>query len=309
MKPEDVLALTHADKSMTVWSEEKRRDFVSTLEKRVADAMAILRYTRGAVVSVALERHFLNRRDWNDKSASYDLPYVDVTSSDGMIHVSFRSYSYGGTPVPQGALSKAELEELVSQRAQEIIDFLPSSINAVRFIRPDVAMQMDELKDMKASIKRKKEELKELPDRINMDDLPETMSLGAFKKQMNEHRQKREELIKELARLKRSEAKLDNTVNRALYGGIPALHDAVLKTAERLLNQERAQAQLFRRLSEKVQFGDSENAMKILEEFKANEVELRDGAKEAIEAAMKKLMVAAPKKVLPKALKAPAKKK
>ena len=281
-----VLALTQqlATDNLALWSDDKRKLFVDTFADRIKVARFILIATANEVLEKALGRHFisnkhLRRADGLEKN--HRDVYTAFFPEDIYDRTGGNTYHQivGGRPID-------ELHTIASARAMEIIDQLPSLNDAVRVISPAVAKQIEERAKLLAKGKLLMEEAEALSGPVDMEELDQDMTLAAFRQAIKDREKSRIKLLNRLDEVGEEGGVLDSKINKFLYDGLPGLSDAVIKVIKDYLERATGFAGLNRRVSEQVQFGDSNAAMEMLKAFEKDEVSVSSDIKAQFDQAM-----------------------
>lgn len=265
------------------WTDEKKKEYVKLLELRIDDTNFIIKGICNKIFKVASERYFIGNK--SSVAIQELFPKTNISrNSSNNYNKSEREYSH------LTSLTIDELDKIIDERANSIIQELPSSISVVRVILPETAKEMDKLSELNKIRKSKEEDLAEIPVCLDIDDFPDSMTIKEFKREVKNNMIKKRDLLTELNEIYGKIKKLQESIDKALYKGIPELEKAVFSTIKDLFEQSTAYGQLYRRLEERVRFGDSEAAISILNEFKDNEVNINENTKERIAIAVQKIL-------------------
>lgn len=290
---------------MVTWSDDKRRDFVSVFQKRAKASQYILIETAFVIARTAVQKKFIGTARAGEtlsikhsgyySDGPFDHKYIDVRNStfssmydDAKTYYRHEDRKVGGRPV-------TELEKIAAERAGAVIAELPLLRDAVKIIDAETAQKIDRLEAIKDKCTKLYEEFTELGEEIMMSTLPQEMTIGEFRKMVNDRVARRQELLNKLNTLAREGNELDEFINTKLFKGLPGLSEAI----EDVIKSNIARAQMFeqltRRIEERVMFGDSESAMSILSTFEKDEAKVDDSVRATFAAAMEKLELSASK--------------
>lgn len=288
---------------MTLWSDEKRRDFAATFDQRNRAARYILLQTAKIILDTSLTRRYVGvkaarphqRENESQFRALHDRNpgYNPHGSDSGYYRDQYGSRVHNEYLDTVGGRTTKELTEIAKERAEKMLSQLPILKDAVRVIDPKVARMLDRMDEIKKEGQPLLDELTSLSDAIDMDELPGTTTLDEFKTLVDTREDKRLDLVRKLDRLGDEGTKFETMVAKALYEGLPGLSDAILKLVREHREKEKALDQMGRRVTEHVLFGDSEAATTLLKKFEADELEIDGTAKTEFEAGMAALKAAA----------------
>ena len=289
----EITALTQqlSSDNLALWDDDKRRAFVATFGARIRVARYLLVKTAKGVAEAALEKHYISDKHIRDiKDTYHNMPsdvYDQVANPRGGFYSnSDGDYRVGGRPA-------TELKKIAEQRAVEIIETMPNLVDAVRILSPEVSKMIDRRAKVLAKGKEVLEEAEGLGGEIDMDDLDQSMTLGDFQAFLKEREKKRLALVRQLDELGVEGRELDGRINKFLYDGLPGLSEAVIKLITQYVDKATAFSALNRRVSEQVQFGDSEAALSMLKAFEEDEATVSYEVKYQFDQALEALKAAA----------------
>lgn len=249
-------------------------------------ARYILLTTAKNVSNKAQEKHFISTKHLKvvgpQLSAHYDDLY-DIRTAG--------TYNY-----TVGGRSRNELDTIAADRAAEIINQLPSLNSAVRIINPEVSKWIEQRDKILAAGKKKLEESQDLSGPLDINDLDQSMTVAKLQEMIKTREKRRKTLIFELDELGDEGRKLETRINKFLYNGLPGLSDAVVKVLTDYMDRFMGFSTMNRRVSEQVQFGDSEAAMSMLQTFEKDEVTISTDVKAQFDRALETLKLAAKSK-------------
>lgn len=271
--------------ALATWSEDKKKEFVATFATRAACARYLLLRTSMRIIEKATTRKYISAKHTrNAKLAEHnDLrPCYDGASANPHY---FSPVTAGGRPIK-------ELEELADKRAAAILDELPPIRTATQVIMPDIARKMARRDELLEKGKKLFEKYEELSEPISMLSLDQEMTIKQFRKYVEKRSDDRDAVLKELNRIGKEGCELDDTINKALYAGLPGLSKAVISVAQQHVERATMFDQLTRRVEERVLFGDSGEAMELLARFEKDEAEVSEAIKGEFSKAVEALKLA-----------------
>lgn len=260
--------------TMSSWSDEKRKDFTFLFAQRAHAARAVLFMTAHALAERGVRAHYLSE-------ASTDKVFAPTG-------VSRWSCRYPNNDVALSGREHEELLKVAEERAQEILGDLPAVRSAIKIIDPGTAKKMDALAKLKKELAELDATLCSLSKPIHMSDLPRETTIGEFLDNIAALKDAREVCLGKMNKVGTKAQDLERQIDKALIAGIPGIQEAVLDTIKALLDRAAALSQTKRRVEERVQFGDSTEALSILQRFEQDEItgdtDLKKKVKEAMAA-------------------------
>lgn len=257
--------------TLSQWSDDKKKEFVSLFDKRSNVARFLLKGTAIHLLHKAKERHFISQKHYDKLQHKYRQMYPDGGAGE------------------VGGRAKADLYAIAKERADTILAELPPLKSIVEVIDADLAKQIvrrDKLKKMGQELAEK---LGDLSEPIDMAELDQSITIGQFRAEVKDLEKKRKKVYADLEEVGKEGAELESIINKKLYSGLPGLTDAIISTIDQHMEQRTALDEMSRRVSERVMFGDSEAAMDILKHFEKDEVAISDDIKANFTAALEKL--------------------
>lgn len=282
----EVMSLTKelTGDALVNWSDEKRKEFVNTFESRVKAAQYILRKTAVTVWGKAFTRQFVSEKHRTAEIGNLSLGPYDNPSG------------HWNRPNMVGGRAVSELDEIAQERADNVLASLPQLKVAVKYINPELSKMIERKEALVEQGRALLLEANELSGSIDMDDFPEETTLASFKAHVKEREKKRQRLVDKMDEIGEEGQSLSKKINKALYSGLPGLSEAVVNVITELLERASALSALLRRVSEQVQFGDSEAALTILSGFEKDELTVSDDIKAQFDKAISALKKAGGKK-------------
>jgi hypothetical protein len=296
----EVMSLTKelTGDALASWSDAKRKEFVDAFGKRTRVAQYILVSTANIVWNKAYERQFVSNKHQGA------LENSKIQGKEGLYDYSGGSYRYSGSSCSYlvGDRDVKELDAIAKERAEAILESLPPLKKAVEYISPEISKLIEKRDGLIEKGKELFERTKDLSGSLDMDDFPGTMTLAEFQAAAKERDKKRRDLCAKMDDVGKEGLALDKQINKFLYAGLPGLSDAVVNVVNSLYEKALSFSALHRRVTEQVQFGDSEAALQILSSFEKDEVTVSDNIKAQFDRAVEALKNAA-RKQRPKTLK------
>lgn len=294
----EITALTQqlTGDALAIWSDEKRKDFTNTFAARVNVARYILVKTASIVDERATNRHFISDKHKKQLPDFLYPPTELYDSGKDQWGYATHANAVGGRPC-------SELDEIATERAEAILNNLPLLNVAVCIISPEISKLIEKRDKLLAKGKELLKKTEELSGPMDMDDLDQGMSIGAFRALVKDRDKKRVALLNQMDEVGAEGQALSGRVNKFLYEGLPGLSDAVIKVICDLVDRSTAFSAMNRRVLEQVQFGDSEAALDMLKSFEKDEATISSDIKEQFDQALETLKVAAKKALVSKSKK------
>jgi hypothetical protein len=262
-------------KTMALWADDKKRDFIGTFEKRVEVATFIVYQTAAELTNAALERRFISRKHLNS---------IKTTSPTNKSH---RGYYYQGDLI--GGRSYDELFKIAKERAADIIKKLPALKDAVKIIDAETFKLIEEHKELKDKLTAKNEKLMELSEPVVMADLDQSMTLKEFQAYVKKLHADKAKLQSEIYADGRELQERDITISKRLYAGLPGISEAIISVINEHYERITGLEATCRRVAERVSFGDSPEALSLLEHFEKDELTISDKIQAEFDTALAKL--------------------
>lgn len=277
----DITALVKAtdDETISLWSEQKKDEFVKLFKDRARVSAAILNEMAIDVLEEATQKRYVNRRAISSLQLTNRSDQFDPMPG-GYSH--YRTNTIGGRP-------SDEIFGIAKKRAKKILSELPALRDAVNVIDPDTAAKLDEADKFKSQLESLHKRLSDLSEPIKMSELDQSMTIGAFRKHVKDVEDERGRITLEVKRLGREHNELEAVVAKKLYSGVPGLSEAIIATIKSLLERVTALDVMSRRVEEQVKFGDSKAALKLLSHFEKDEVDVSASTHQQIKDAVAKL--------------------
>ena len=268
------------------WSDVRRQEFCKMFDARSRAARYILIKTAEKLLEVGQSRHIVGCN-----------VSTDAAGHQGVRALYDRPNSYESII---GGRSTATLDKLAEERAENILRELPAVRKALSILQPDVAKMMDQLDAYKVKGEALLVALAEISESISLADVPQSMTIGEFRKFAHDREDKRRAIARKLNDIGGAAQSLDDTINKKMFKGIPGLSEAVVKVINTHIERAANFDIMGRRVSEKVMFGDSVAATDLLKHFEQDEVKISDSVKNELKAAVEKLLGPGAKKPLKK---------
>lgn len=271
--------------SMTLWSDEKKREFTDLFHKRSNAARYILFQTAKHIIQVAQERHYISQKVAQGfERLHYDIPYDRMPEQ--RTHYE-HTYRIGGRSIK-------DLEEIAQERAKLILAELPPVKTAIQIIDPETSKKMALLDIIHEKLAVLKEKVEEIPTDLSLAEVDQSMTVGALRAHVKDLEKKRKALISEMSDLGQEGQELEVAINKKLFLGLPGLSEAVQSVAQKHIERYKALDTTSRRVEERVNFGDDSGALEILKGFEKDEVTVSDSIKAEFQAALEQLKLAKP---------------
>jgi hypothetical protein len=236
----------------------------------VNDARFILNVVGNLIIERAARKYFIPRSDNYAKQLREK-------------EVGFKRYCN------TGVRSDEELRVIAEQKAQAILEELPSSRAAVAVIDKETADLMLEKEKLDAQVIKLSKEFDEMDETVSLSEVPQTWTIAQFRRHITELTEKREAHIKKLKGIVERCQELDGQISKTLYKGLPGLREAVEKVVVAHFEKSTHLGTVCRRICEQIKFGDSKEALSILRSFEENEVAVSEDTRKEFVAALEKL--------------------
>jgi hypothetical protein len=272
--------ITSADaRSMALWADDKKKAFVDTFKSRAKVAAYILQLTAHTIMTKAMDRRFI--------SYKHQKQINQVSVSDPYDRVFEQGYWQHRSTV--GGRNPQELQKIAAERADDVLKKLPVLKDAVKIIDNDTFKLIEDHKALKEVFEANQEKLNDLSEPVVMSELDQNMTLGEFKKYIKKLQESKQALLTEVSKQGRELQEMDATIYKKLYNGLPGLSDAIVKVINEHYERITALDSTIRRVEERVQFGDSVEALQMLEYFEKDEVTVSDTIQAEFTAALEQL--------------------
>lgn len=283
---EGMLAQVQAGQ-ISLWSDDKKREFVDTFHARTQAARYILEQTARKVAEKALEKQYMSARHC-DKLALEPFHVVLVRLGD-VVPAKESYYGQRVIPITVGGRELAVLDEIACERADQVLAELPPLRAAMLVLDPEVAKQMDDIEKLTRDGQKLHQDLLAVTEPIVLSELDQSMTLGAFHVLVEDRDEQRHQLIRKLSKLATRGNEMEAAVAKKLYAGLPGLTDAVMQVIREHIERSKALDEMGRRVDEQVRYGDSEAALELLRHFEVDELAVSSTLKQQFRDAMTKL--------------------
>lgn len=264
------LAVSSGTGAIAQWTDDKKKDYVSLFKKRASASMYILRMSASVLASKAKDKQFLG-------VPRYNKLVEDCNHFNGDDVVRGKRDYYDNSYDAHAAWketydrSKADLDGIVGDRVTSLIKNLPSLNAAMLILDPDTAAKMER----RDALREKGQEITDAFEELSMDiklaDMPQDMTIGAFRAHVKEIENKRKAMLEELQEIGKEGQDLERAINKALFKGLPGIGEEIESVVKELYQQSRDLAVTCRDVENVVLYGDNVAALKILETFKTDE--------------------------------------
>lgn len=258
---------------MANWSENKKDEFCQIFQKRAATAQVLVDLTAKKFCEAAKRRHFIS--DFHLNKLERKLSWNPL-----------RGNNVDEYRAPDTGRPWDEIERIASERAKILLKELPPLKKAVEVIDADTSKMLARIDTLKKRAQSLVEEIEQLPTHIDMDDVDQSMTVRDFRAYVKEVFEKRKDLVEKLNKAGKEASTLEVSVEKRLYKGLPGLSDAVIEALEAHHDRSKTLAQMERRVTEQVKFGDSDAAMSVLSQFEKDEESVSDVLRTGLNKAM-----------------------
>jgi hypothetical protein len=262
---------------ISTWDEGKKREFIDTFKKRTDVALYLLKNTANYITEKATNRRFISQKHYKDIKTVYPV-YFDMKNT-------------GWNPPSISGRSTTELEQIAENRADDVIKKLPALKTAVKIIDTETYALIEKHAAAKNALQVKKDKLDELAEEINLGELDQTMTVGALRAMLKKIEKTRDTLLHEISAEGRELQEMDILISKKLYAGIPGISEAIVKVINEHYERITALQAMTRRVEERIQFGDSKEALDMLAHFESDESTVSDNIRAEFDAALEKLKV------------------
>ena len=269
------------------WDDSKKKDFVKVFQTRARVTSYLLLRTAAEILGRAEARHFISAKHLGEKELAWYTP-----NDDRRMRILFDDPSRWSTPAFVGGRDTTELDKLALERAEAILNELPSARAAAAVIMPDIARKMDRRDVLLSEGRKLQAEVVALSQPICLTEQEDSMTIGAFKKLVEKKTDERDALLKKLSKIGVEGCTLESAIDKALYDGFPGLSEAVIRVASQHNERVTMLDQMCRRVEEKVLFGDSLAAMEILQRFEKDEASISEEVQSEFKKALTALNLA-----------------
>lgn len=252
------------------WADNKKNEFLKTFKERVEVAAWLLEHTAHVIIDKAIDRKFISNKHTRNIQC---VSAVITNSNCGSLHG--RNWD--------------ELQKIAEERANTVLKKLPILKNAIKVVDAETFKLLEQYDRDQKSLQEKKDTLDELSGTIDMNELDQNMTIGAFRKYVKKIEADRASLLAQLSREGRALQELDVTISKRLYAGIPGISEAIIKVINQHYERITALQAMTRRVEEQVKFGDSAQALELLKHFEKDEAIVSDTVQAEFDEALKKL--------------------
>lgn len=262
--------------SMSLWSDEKRKDYVKLFKERSGRSYRLYWLTAWEILNETYRKGYLSYAQ-NQKA------YEELNREN-------RTHGY----------ANAEDTALAKDRAKEILQKLPSLNKVMAILDPDTSKLMDERDEVLAKGQELADKLQEYPEEIKLSEVEQDMTIGQFRAYVKKLDSEKKQLVEEMDELGKRGQDLEKQIGKALLKGIPGLSQEILDVITELVNKAKALQVITNRVEEQVLYGDCENAMEMLRHFHKDEAKIEGEIKEKFLNSLEKLQLLHVKKKAPK---------
>lgn len=292
INPSEVLTRIETS-DLSLWSDQRKDEFCNTFADRITVARHLLVTTAEKVATAAERRHFISgkhhRAIFKDLGVMEDRRYHNLGQQFQQFHPA-SEYHRGEYTV--GGRTLASLELIAKTRSKDILDNLPALSAVVKVIDADTARKIDRKDRLEAEGEKLREQLDEICGVIQMSEVDQNMTVGAFRAMVSDREANRVRTIERMNTISGEARKLEEEIARALYAGLPGLSEAIIEVVREHIEQSIALEATGRRVAEYVKFGDSDAAVELLRHFEKDEVTVSAKVADRFRDALEKLKVA-----------------
>lgn len=260
---------------LTLWSDDKKKDFCAVFAARSKAAQYILIKSADRVLNIAQSRYFINSAGVSKIREESRIGLDELRDKDGYHHC--------------GGRSVTELDAIAEERADDIIKELPGMIETWTVLKPDTAKNMRQEEEIRKALAVLGKGFEELPTNINMKDVDQSMTVGQFLEYVKDTAERRDALIRKMNKLAEQGGSLKRQIDKDLYSGNAELSRAVKDIVVQHYERATHLSATSRRVNERVMFGDSETALKLLNSFEEDEIKVDATIRAEFSAVMDKL--------------------
>ena len=266
---------------MTLWTEDKKKEYVALFTERAADSRYIMQKTASLILSRAYKRKFVGNKMVQDLNQKY-------WAGEGWNGCGDVKYT--------GKRDRATLTEIAQTRADELIKQLPSMKKAMAILDPDTAKDMEDIVPLQTEYEEVSAEVSARPTQVTLDDWPETATRLEIQTDIREQEQRNKALLEKQNELAALIHKLQLRIDKVLINGIPGIRDEIKKAVVQLVEQSHGIDNLSRRVEEQVLFGESDTALEMLRHFQKDEAHVSEDITLKFNAGLEKLKLIQAKK-------------
>jgi len=270
---------------LATWSDEKRAEFVKLFNKRSNTGRILLLMTAEEILASCWRRKILASRH----VFKFVSRWGGACSNDRDINLR-PQYRH---EVLETDRTSDELGRIARERADNTLESLPPLQKALSILDPGTLAKMKRRDVLIGKGEQLVPQLEEMSESIRMSDHLD-LNVAQFLELVAARNVERLKLVRELNKIGREGRQLEEEINKALFKGIPGLSDAVVDVCEKMMQQATSMGEMYRRVEERVRFGDSLEAMAILERFEKDEMTVDTDLAARLRAALDKLKIAKP---------------
>lgn len=274
--------------SIQSWSESKKDNFIELFKQRAKVARAILLMTINQLNEECTKKHFIG----------YHYLSNHTKETHEMLNSLYekRSNDYYDRDVKIGGRAICEISQIAKERAEEIVKRLPNVKKLLEIVAPEIVKLQEELKVLDEEYEIEAEYFKKQSEDIDVENLDESMTLKELKELVQTRADNKLASVQKLDKLQERMVEIDKITTETLKDGIPGVRESIREVVKKIFDQQSALSEVSRRIEEKVKFGDSEAAVKLLEHFEKDEKTIDPEIKQQFDKALEVLKVA-PKKL------------
>jgi hypothetical protein len=255
------------------WSDDKRKDFVGLFSDRTVASYRITLMVGQKMVEAAEERKIFASRHKTflaNRMGGVTFHELLYPTQHQYYNAHYNAPKPVQPPQPTTQRTDTELSVIATERANIMLDELPSVQAAMKIIQPEVVTWMMKRDVLKADCEKLITQLDDSEETVKMSDHRD-MKVGAFLDMVQAKDKHRQDLVEKLNKFSEQGRAFDEKIHKVLYKGIPGLSDAVMDCVVSLYESATAMTEMNRRVEEKIQYGDSDAAIELLKGFEKDE--------------------------------------
>lgn len=255
--------------AMALWSDVKKKDYVTLFKQRANASMYILRNTASQMALRARDKQFLG-------IPRYNKLVEECQSFAGEDAIQSNRHCYGHQEVADlwrktYDRSQADMDAIVSERVTALLKNLPSLNAAMLILDPDTHARMIRREELREKGQEITDKFAEVSVDIRLSDMDQGMTIGAFRAYMKDLESKRKAMLEELEEIGKEGQDLERHINKVLFKGMPGIGEEIESVVKELYQQSKDMGSTSRSVENTVLYGDCEAALAILESFKNDE--------------------------------------
>jgi hypothetical protein len=250
--------------AMALWTDDKKKDYVSLFKQRANASMYILRHTARELAHRAKEKQFLG-------IPRYNKLVEDCASFAGEDAIASNRHGYHHNETADlwrktYDRSQADMDAIVQERVVS-----PSLNAAMLILDPETHAKMLRRDEIREKGQELTDKFAEVSVDVRLSDMDQTMTIGGFRAYMKDLEGKRKAMLDQLEEIGKEGQDLERHINKALFKGLPGIGEEIESVVKELYQQSKDMGSTSRSVENTVLYGDCEAALAILESFKSDE--------------------------------------